>query len=464
MLKIKPIIMAGGLGTRLWPASLNACPKQFVKTNGCSLFQQTLIRNKSFGKLSVIICEDHKIIVQQQIHELGIEADIIIEPIRKSTASCAIISAFLAKEDGADIVLLLPSDHHILNLEAYLSTIHNSFTFARDIVTIGVQPTYPNVGYGYIKVKKSIIAPILWDVEEFIEKPDIQNAKIYLNQGNYFWNSGIFIYNPDSMLNLIKQSYNSLFNLTKESFFNAKKDSTYTWLDEAYYNKISPISLDYLIMKHTSSMILLEAKFDWSDLGSWDSLWQISEKDDKNNSINGDIIALDVTNSYIHSDQGIVAAIGLDNAIIINKNNMILVADRLKAQGIREAVNQIGEIHGTTSRRFTQVPTPWGYYQIIENNPLCKVKRIIVYPKQKLSLQSHYYRTEHWVIISGVAETVIGDKIAILSNNDSAYIPKGVKHRLSNIGDKELHLIEIQVGQYLEEDDITRYSDVYGRE
>ena len=343
MLKVKPIIMAGGSGTRLWPMSRGLYPKQFIKLfNGLSLLQQTLVRNKEFGKSVVIVSKVHRFIAAEQIREVGIEADLIVEPLQKNTAPCALIGALLAKEDHTEIVLLLPADHHIANDQKYIDIINKSFTYADrvGIVTIGIKPTFPSVGFGYIKVGSRIDAEA-YTAEKFIEKPSAKIAEEYLAIGGYFWNSGIFVYTPEFMLDQAKNLQQQLLDQVSASFAKSSKDLDFLRLDSKHYAGINAISVDCAIMIYLSNIVFLEGDFGWNDLGSWNSLWLTSDKDSQNNYIEGDVITHEVTHSYIKSKNKLTAVMGLDNIIIINTEDALLIANKSKADDLECLVKKI---------------------------------------------------------------------------------------------------------------------------
>jgi len=463
MSKIKPVIMAGGSGTRLWPLSRKLFPKQFIKLfDNQSLLQKTLLRNAPLGRLVVIVGEDHRFIAAEQIREIGIEADLIVEPAPKNTAPCAIIASLLALESNMETVLLLPADHYIEENDKYISLINNAANLANEVATIGIKPSFAHTGYGYIKTGKQISDKI-FHAEKFIEKPEKSIAEEYFRVGNYFWNSGIFLFNANYMLDQARHLQSKLFELANAAYLSSAKDLDFVRLDNCYYDQLESISIDYAVMEHIESMILLEANFKWNDLGSWESIWEINKKDEHNNYQLGDVISKDVKNSFIMSDNRLTAVIGLSDVVVINTADALLVADKSKSEEVKQIVNHLSKLGRIEATEHTRVFRPWGYYQTIDDGELYKVKRIVVHKGHKLSLQYHNHRAEHWVIVRGVAEVIIDDKTSKLTENDSIYIPKGAQHRLSNIGDIDLHLIEVQTGKYLGEDDIVRLNDSYGR-
>lgn len=462
-MKIKPVIIAGGTGTRLWPLSRQLYPKQFIKLfDGLSLLQQTVIRNQLFGTPSIIVGEEHRFIAAEQLREIDVKADLIIEPIAKNTAPCSIIAALLAEKDKLETVLLLPADHYISEEEKYVNILNQAINHVHTITTIGIKPTHAHTGYGYIKINESVAANV-YQVEKFIEKPDREIAENYLKDGKYLWNSGIFIYNVKFFLEQAYIINETLFKHSQAALLNATRDLDFIRLNNDYYSLITPISIDYALMEHISNIVVIEASFLWNDLGNWNSLWEISKKNKDNNFLEGDIITEDVKNSYIMSSNKLTSVVGVSNIIIINTEDALLVANKSESEKVKHIVNKLLEKNRREAVEHTKIFRPWGYFQTIDMGDLYKVKKITVHPGQKLSLQYHHHRAEHWVVMKGIAEVNIGHDVKILLENDSIYIPKGMKHRITNIGEIDLKLIEVQTGHYLGEEDIVRLQDTYGR-
>ena len=432
--------------------------------DGLSLLQKTVIRNKDFGKPSIIIGEEHRFFVAEQMKEIQIEADLIIEPFQKNTAPCSIIGALLALEDNKSTVLLIPSDHYIDDNFLYISAIKQACNYVEKygVATLGITPSFPHTGYGYIKCGR-LFEKNVYEAIKFIEKPDLKNAQDYVEEGNYFWNSGIFIFQPRFMIDQTKLHQSALFEQVCQSFCSSSVDLDFIRLAVEPYLSMESISIDHAIMEHLSSMVLIKSDFIWNDLGSWDSVWNISKKDVDFNYLEGDIIASSVSNAYVHSPNKMTALIGLDNIIVINTEDALLVADKSRSEEVKHIVNQLISSQKKEAIEHATTFRPWGHYHTIDRGDLYKVKRITVNPGQKLSLQYHRHRAEHWVIISGIAKVFIGGKITILYENDSIYIPKSMRHRLTNIGEIPLRLIEVQTGPCLDEDDIVRLNDAYGR-
>ena len=338
MRKIKPVLMAGGSGTRLWPLSRKLFPKQFIKLfDNQSLLQKTLLRNKSLGHVTVIVGEEHRFIAAEQIEKIGVEADLIIEPSSKNTAPCAIVASLMALEDGAETVLLLPADHCIEECDKYFLSIIKAIEYANKVATIGIKPSFAHTGYGYVKTGKLVEDKVFY-AEKFVEKPDVLNAQNYLEQGNYYWNSGIFIFNANFMLEQVKLLQRELFEHTNAAYVTSNKDLDFVRLDENHYNKLESISIDYAVMEYLKDMMLTEASFTWNDLGSWDSIWKTSKKDEHNNFQRGNVISQDVKDSYIMSDDRLTAVIGLDNIIVVNTADALLVADKSKSEEVKHII------------------------------------------------------------------------------------------------------------------------------
>lgn len=446
-MNLKPIIIAGGSGTRLWPLSRTHHPKQFIKLfDGLSLFQKTLVRNKFLGKPTIIIMEDHHFIATEQIREIGIKADLILEPLQKNTAPCAIIASLEAKKYGYKTAILLPADHYIADDEQYFSVINTGLKNVLSVTTIGIRPHYPHTGYGYIKIKEHAKHQ-LHQVDKFIEKPNLAKAEKYLADGRYFWNSGIFLYDADFMLQQAATLQPELFENVTKSFISSNKDMNFIRLAKEPYEKIEAISVDYAIIEHLSDMIVIEGDFGWRDLGSFNSLWQLGTKDSNNNCLEGDIIiSNDVKDSHIQSNNKLTAILGLSNIVVINTDDAVLVADRAKSEELKTITSLLIKSGRKEAKEHVHVARPWGYYQTIDEGELHKVKKIVVRPGEELSLQHYKHRAGYWVVVKGIAEIIAGKRVKKILEHDSIYIPKHTKSRLINIGQIDLHLIAVQTG------------------
>ncbi len=462
-MQIKPVIMAGGSGTRLWPLSRENYPKQFIKIfDGKSLLQHCLTRNAGFSKPVLIVGNEHRFIAAEQAREIGIEVDIIIEPTGKNTAPCAILAAILANED--DQILLLPADHYISDVDSYLESVLEAceISVENSICTIGINPTYAHTGYGYIKLGDRI-SNNSYKVDKFVEKPNSKLAKEYYESGWYLWNSGIFAFSPRDMLNLAEKYTKNMIKLVRESYKNSDRDLEFTRLKAEPYSLIEADSIDYAIMEKVDNISVVKSSFGWSDLGSFSSIWDVSNKDEKENLFIGDVISENSSKNYVYSPNKLTSIVGVDGLIVVSTEDATLVASKEKSEDVKLIVNSLKNKSREEVKNSVICYRPWGSYQTIDEGEFHKVKRIIVKPSQKLSLQYHHKRAEHWVVVRGVAEVQVGEEVHILNENDSIYIHKLVKHRLCNIGEIDLHLIEVQTGDYLGEDDIVRLTDVYGR-
>lgn len=464
-MKILPVIMAGGSGTRLWPLSRENYPKQFIKIfNGKSLLQHSLLRNKDFGRPVVIVGNEHRFIAQEQIEEIGLVADIILEPTGKNTAPCAVLSALIATEKKADNVLLLPSDHYIEKEEEYKKDIALALeaSLESNITTIGISPSSPHTGYGYIELGDNLTSQI-YSVSKFVEKPNLEKAEQYFNSKKYCWNSGMFIFRPEVMLELARQHVLEMVNNVQMSLKESIADLGFIKLEESAYKNIIADSIDYAIMEKAENISVVKSHFIWNDLGSFSSIWDIAIKNEENNVIFGDVFTNNSYDNYIYSNSKLTAAVGVKDLVIINTEDATLVASKAEAEKVKEIAVELKKLKREEAINAAVCYRPWGSYQVIDEGELHKVKRIIVKAGHKLSLQYHNHRAEHWVVVKGMAEVEINGTTSILKENDSIYIPIGAQHRLTNSGVDDLHLIEVQTGKYLGEDDIIRLTDVYGR-
>ena len=469
MREVLPVILCGGSGTRLWPLSREAFPKQFHKLTGdSSLFQQTCQRLSGgiFRQPTVLSSQQHRFIVAEQLEELGLEsASIILEPVGRNTGPAACIAALTAFEADKDaLVLLAPSDHVISDALAFARAIHAGVDAAESgaLVTFGVRPDCPHTGYGYIEVEASNSAPFA--VQRFVEKPSLDLAEEYLSSGNFYWNSGIFLCKAVKLIEMFETFAPEILATCRSALDGAVKDLTFTKLGEAYADAPA-ISLDYAIAEKASNIRCIPLDTPWSDVGSWTALWDFLEKDNEGNVIQGpgDVILESVSNSYAYSDHGCVALVGVDNVIVVAMEDAVLVASKDEAESIKTVVDRLKDNGHYQALQHNRIYRPWGWYQVLNQGDRYQVKCIMVKPKGKLSLQSHHHRSEHWVVVTGTVEVTRGDQVEFLSENQSTYIPIGEKHRLANPGKIPAFLIEVQSGPYLDEDDIIRYDDIYKR-
>ncbi len=464
-MNIHIVLLSGGSGSRLWPKSRSKYPKQFldIENNGLTMLENTLKRidKINYSSLSLICNEDHKFFAQHQINIFDKDASIIIEPEGRNTAPAIAISALLTH--GDPILLVLPVDHIINNEEVFYRMVKESLELAEKghLISFGIKTSSAHTGYGYIK--KGSKNSIGYDISKFIEKPEYQKAKEYHSSNEYFWNSGMFLFQSSSYLQELKKYRNDIYDLCKQSVDNVDIDNNFIKINKEIFLKCPSDSIDYAVMEKTTKGVVIPLEILWSDIGSWESLWKISKKDENMNVISGDVMTYDTKNSYISSEDQLVAVVGIDNLIISVTDNAILISDKSKSEDLKEIINLLSETKLEHLNFHRKVHRPWGNYDSIDSDDGFQVKRITVSPKQKLSVQMHHHRSEHWVVVSGTAIVHYGDKQIELNINESTYHDKEVVHALENPGDKPLILIEVQIGEYLGEDDIVRYEDIYGR-
>lgn len=458
------IILAGGSGSRLWPLSRELCPKQLLKLDGeNSLLQSTFKRLCRFIEPENIISITnikHANDVKFQLSKVCGDSVVLSEPIAKNTAPAiaASIEYFKQMKDENEVVIIVPSDHLIKDLEKFENTVKTGLKAAEEgkIVTFGIQPTYPETGYGYIKTKSEQDG--IFDVDCFVEKPDLKTAQKYLFEGNYFWNSGIFMAKVSTLLEEFAHYQKEIFdNLSK---LNYKESITIKY---GVFEDMPSISFDYAIMEKSNKIVLCKLQSDWSDLGSWQSLYDVTEKDSNGNVLEGNAIVEDVKNSFIYTDKKIVAAIGLEDVILVNTEDAVLACKADYSQQVKNIFEKLKKDDDKAHLVHKTVFRPWGWYTCLADGEGYLTKVICVSPKQKLSIQSHNHRSEHWVVLEGHAKVVLNDKDYFLEAGQSIDIPVQAKHSLQNPYDEELKIIEVQKGDYISEDDIIRYEDIYGR-
>jgi mannose-1-phosphate guanylyltransferase len=466
---IVPVILSGGSGKRLWPLSRKHYPKQFISlVNNTTLFQDTIMRLPVEASSPLIICnEEHRFIVAEQLRQINSSnMGIILEPIGKNTAPAIAIAAMNLKSEKEDPVLLvLSADHLIKNNSKFLKAIEIARKIAGQgkMVTLGVQPNKPETGYGYIEVDNSKKNDY-YNILSFTEKPNIEIAKEYLNSGNHFWNSGIFMFKASVYLDELKKFEPEIYRICKKSCINASEDLDFVRIDNDVFHECPEKSIDYAVMEKTKVGVVVPFDGSWSDIGSWESLWASKPKDNNNNVTEGDVILNQVQNSFIHSSNRLVAANDLSDLVIIDTQDALLVSSKQNSQDIKNIVYKLKNEKRSESESHRKVYRPWGYYDSIDSGIGFQVKRIFVNPGAKLSLQKHEKRAEHWVIVKGIALITCGKKVFQLKESQSAYIPKGKVHRLENAEQTPLEIIEIQTGDYLGEDDIIRLEDDYERD
>lgn len=466
---IFPVILSGGSGSRLWPLSRKAFPKQFLSLTGKStLMQETALRARgnSFAPPLVISNQDHRFIVAEQLRAIGIDgAKVILEPAGRSTAPAAAIAALkVVEEDPEGFVLLMPSDHIVVNKEAFADAVATARLAACNgaLVTFGIKPSGAETGYGYIK-KGAALSADTFAIERFVEKPDAATAQAYVKSGEYFWNSGMFLFQAKSFLKELERLQPRMLACCRDALEHAHRDLDFIRLGEPAFLACPSDSIDYAVMEHTSHAVVVPVDMGWSDIGSWHSLWEIATHSEGGNALKGEILIQDVRNSYIHSDGPLVAAVGVEGLVVVATKDAVLVSRRDTAQDVKKIVETLEKQGGDKHVFHTVVHRPWGTYEGIHAGANFQVKHIVVKPGEKLSLQMHHHRAEHWIVVEGTALVTCGDKEFLLQANQSTYIPLGAKHRLENPGKTPLQLIEVQSGSYLGEDDIVRFEDTYGR-
>lgn len=465
-----PVILAGGSGTRLWPLSREKYPKQFIAFEGkATLFQKTIQRINLFTSNPPIIISnnDMRFLVAEQLRELKIhDASILLEPIGRNTAPAIALAALEAISDNDDpIMLLLPSDHKIIDDKNFNSCIEKAIPNALngEIVTFGIKPDEPATGYGYIKIGRRKNSGLGFEIDCFIEKPDMETANSYLSSGDYFWNSGIFLIKSSIYLKELEKFRPDILQICKKTYLSKTGDLDFIRFDENLFLSCPEDSIDFAIMEKTDLGVVMPMDIGWSDLGSWDSLWKQSEKDNFGNYKKGDVVTIASSGNYISSESRLVACVGLTDMIVVECKDALLVARKTESHKIKDLMVLINEMNREEAIEHREVFRPWGKYDRIDGNIGFQVKRISVNPHSKLSVQKHQYRSEHWVVVKGTALVTKGKDTFVLNENESTYIPSGLIHALENPGSEILEIIEVQTGGYLGEDDITRIEDNYGR-
>lgn len=462
---ITPVIMAGGSGTRLWPLSRAGHPKQFLALHGDkTMLQQTVERLFDLQvSESITICnEEHRFFVAEQLREIDALGKIILEPVGRNTAP-AIALAALTEKANDPLLLVLAADHVITDQRAFTDAVMEAVPHAESgkLVTFGIVPTEAHTGYGYIEAGESLDGAHF--VASFKEKPDSETAAKYLNDGGYFWNSGMFLFRASRYLNELETHRPDIVAACREAMTNVSSDLEFIRIHPEEFAKCPEDSIDYAVMEKTKDAVVVPMRAGWNDIGSWSSLWDVSEKDGSGNSVSGDVILHETSNSYIRADDKLVAAVGIDDLVVVSTKDVLLVAHKERVQDAKRVANKLREDGRVEWELHREVFRPWGKYDSIDNGDRYQVKRITVNPGAKLSVQMHHHRAEHWVVVAGSARVTNGDDVFLLAENESTYIPAGVVHALENPGRVPLEIIEVQYGSYLGEDDIVRFEDLYGR-
>ena len=465
---IIPIILAGGSGTRLWPLSRKLQPKQFINLiNDTTLFQDTLLRLPENTPNPIVICnEEHRFLVAEQARQIDKTLDsVILEPVGKNTAPAIAIAAIkLIKDNLNPILLILAADHLIKNIDAFHQAINISKSLAEDnkLVTFGIVPERAETGYGYIEAEMNNIDEN-FNIISFEEKPSKKKAEKYIRSGNYFWNSGMFMFNASKYLCELQKFNPSIVEICRKSLKNESNDFEFIRIDKKEFTKCPNLSIDYAVMEKTTDAKVVPLNAGWSDVGSWDTLMEAKNKDNLGNVIEGDILLDGVKNSYLFSSNRLVAASNVSDLIVIDTQDALLISNKNNSLNIKHIVDKLKSSNRKESDNHRKVFRPWGYYDSIDMGQNFQVKRILVNPGAKISLQKHLHRAEHWVVVKGIAKITRGDSTFRLKENQSTYISKGEIHRLENLETFPLELIEIQTGDYLGEDDIIRLKDDYQR-
>ena len=478
---VLPVIMAGGSGTRLWPLSRALYPKQFLALNGPqTLFQQAHLRLKGLDATDIQVVapcivgnEEHRFLVLDQLREVKADpSSLLLEPVGRNTAPAVALAALQATAAGQDPILVVtPADQTVVDVEAYTQALQTAIRAAAggDIVILGITPDRPETGFGYIHAGDAA-ADGAHTVQAFVEKPDRKTAEGYLAKGGYYWNSGMFVMRASRWLAALSHFRPDIAQATEASFKARATDNIFVRPDKAAFSAVPSESVDYAVMEQCPRqpeagfkvrMVPLDAG--WSDLGAWDAVWQVSPQDGAGNASEGDALIHDSRNTLVHATSRLVATVGLDNVVVVETPDAVLVADRSRSQDVKSIVTALSKQDRSEGSLHRRVHRPWGWYDSIDFGPRFQVKRIMVKPKAKLSLQMHHHRAEHWIVVSGTAEVTCGDKVIMLGENQSTYIPLGSTHRLANPGTIPLEIIEVQSGSYLGEDDIVRFEDNYGR-
>jgi len=465
-----PVILSGGAGTRLWPLSRELHPKQLLALVGHrTMLQETVLRLNGLGAASpIVVCnETHRFLVAEQLRTIDRAAQsIVLEPVGRNTAPAIALAAHaaLAAGDRDSLLLVLPADHVIRDIAAFHAAIETASVAARDnaLATFGIVPVAPEIGFGYIKRGEG--AGGAYRIAEFVEKPDLARATEFLSSGDYYWNSGMFLFRAHRYLEELERYAPDISSVCRDAFAGATRDLDFTRIAAGAFESCRSESIDYAVMEKTADAIVVPMNAGWSDVGSWATLHDVCEHDSCNNSISGDVVVEDTHNSYIHSESRLVATLGLRDYVVVETKDAVLVAPKDRVQDVKKLVARLKSEGRYEHALHREVFRPWGSYDSIDSGERFQVKRLMVRPGGVLSLQMHHHRAEHWIVVSGTARITRGEETFLLEENQSTYIPVGVRHRIENPGRIALHIIEVQSGGYLGEDDIVRFEDRYGRQ
>ncbi len=468
---IVPVILSGGSGTRLWPLSREAYPKQFLPlVDRNTMLQNTALRIAGLADVAapLVVCnQEHRFMVAEQLRAVGIRpAAVVLEPVGRNTAPAVAVAALHAQHQGADpILLILPADHVIADVEGFRAAVLRVAPHAEAgrLITFGVVPTAPETGYGYIKAGTPLDESGVCAVERFVEKPDLATAQTYLQSGAYSWNSGMFMFRSSSFLAELERFAPAVLAACQQALTAGRAERDFLWLDGEAFAACPKDSIDYAVMEKTDHAVVLPLEVGWNDVGSWSALWEVGERDGDGNITRGDVIEVDTRDSYVDAASRLVATVGVEHLVVVETADAVLVATKDRVQDVKAVVDRLKARQRPEGRNHRKVYRPWGFYDSIDLDRRFQVKRIMIKPGACISSQMHHHRAEHWVVVSGTARVHRGDEEFLLTENQSTYIPVGVPHRLTNPGKIPLEIIEVQSGSYLGEDDIVRFEDVYGR-